>query len=456
MSMELNGVGQKTACREIKEDMSIELPETDHHIVISADSHCGADLRGYKPYLEKKYHDDFEEWATASEEAAKQQEALFAGRGRSTRNVGIDGDPELDADKNYSSERRLKDQQEDGVVAFVLFPNTQPPFAPQAATQFEAPPYSDNFEHRWAGLRAHNRWLKDFVDEAPIQRAGIAQIFLGDVEGSVKEIEWAAENGLRGGILVPGAPPDSPFEPLYSASYEPIWAAAAANNMTLNHHAGGATPNFGNHFPSSLAVFMLEVSWWSQRALWHLIFSGVFERYPELRWINTETGTAWVPDTLEKLDSFYHRMKYSKYGSESIFGGMAVEHLSLKPSEYWLRQCHVGASFLRPTEAPLCAEIGIDNVLWGSDYPHIEGSHPHTKEHLRLTFSELSLGHVTKLLTTNSARVYGFDLEALKPLAEKYCPTKDEISIPISYSEIPEAAKGCPGMNPLNQVQEVG
>ena len=88
--MELNGVGQKTVYREIKENMSIELPETDHHIVISADSHCGADLRGYKPYLEKKYHDDFEEWAAASEEAAKQQEALFAGRGRSTRNVGID------------------------------------------------------------------------------------------------------------------------------------------------------------------------------------------------------------------------------------------------------------------------------------------------------------------------------------------------------------------------------
>ena len=76
--------------------MSIKLPETEHHIVISADSHCGADLRGYKPYLEKKYHEDFEEWADASEEAAKQQEALFAGRGRSTRNVGIDGDPELD------------------------------------------------------------------------------------------------------------------------------------------------------------------------------------------------------------------------------------------------------------------------------------------------------------------------------------------------------------------------
>jgi len=433
----------------------MKLPETNNHIVISADSHCGADLRGYKPYLEKKYHDDFEEWVTASEEAAEKQEALFSGKGRSTRNVGIDGDPELDANKNFSSERRLQEQQDDGVIGFVLFPNTQPPFAPQAATQFEAPPYSDNFEHRWAGLKAHNRWLKDFVDQAPLQRAGIAQIFLGDVEGSVAEIEWAAENGLRGGILVPGAPPDSPFEPLYSASYEPIWAAAAANNMTLNHHAGGATPNFGNHFPSSLAVFMLEVSWWSQRALWHLMFSGVFERHPSLRWINTETGTAWVPDTLKKLDSFYHRMKYSKYGSESIFGGMAVEHLSLTPSEYWQRQCHVGASFLRPAEAPMCESIGVDNILWGSDYPHIEGSHPHTREHLRLTFAQMPQDHVIKLLTTNVARVYGFDLEALKPLAEKYCPTKEEVSTHIPYSEIPETAKGCPGMNPLNQIQKV-
>ena len=103
--------------------MTIDVPETDHHIVISADSHCGADLRDYKPYLEKKYHSDFEEWATASEEAAKKQEALFSGKGRSTRNVGIDGDPELDADKNFSSERRLQEQQDDGVIGFVLFPN---------------------------------------------------------------------------------------------------------------------------------------------------------------------------------------------------------------------------------------------------------------------------------------------------------------------------------------------
>src|SRR5687768_2378777 len=189
---------------------------SEHHIVISADSHCGAALRDYKQYLEQRYHSAFDEWAAHIERAQARQEKMFEGQGRSTRNVGIDGDPVLDADRNYSSERRLREQSEDGVIATVLFPNTQPPFAPAASTQFEAPPYGDNFEHRWAGLKAHNRWLLDFVQQAPERRAGVAQIFLGDIEGSVAEIEWAAENGLRGGILVPGAPPDSPFDPLYS------------------------------------------------------------------------------------------------------------------------------------------------------------------------------------------------------------------------------------------------
>lgn len=426
-----------------------------HHIVISADTHCGAALRDYKPYLERKYHDAFEEWAAHIEREQERADALFAGQGRSTRNVGIDGDPVLDADRNWNTERRLREQEADGVIAEVCFPNTQPPFAPAAATQFEAPPYGDNFEHRWAGLRAHNRWLLDFVNEAPERRAGIAQIFLGDVEGSVAEIEWAAANGLRGGILVPGAPPDSPFDPLYSAAYEPIWAAAAANDMTLNHHAGGATPSFGNHFPSSLAMFMLEVSWWSHRALWHLMFSGVFERHPDLRWVNTETGTAWVPETLEKLDDFYERMKYSQYGSESIFGGMAVAGMSLRPSEYWQRQCYIGASFLRPNEVHLVEQLGDDKIMWGSDYPHIEGSQPFTREHLKLTFGGMDPDRVTKVLTTNAARVYKFDLEKLAPLAEQHCPTKAEVFGGIDYALIPEQAKGCPGMNPRNQVVAV-
>jgi len=428
---------------------------SERHVVISADTHCGAALHDYKPYLEKKYHDEFDEWAVAIQEAERRTAEVFSDADRSPLNVGVDGDPTVDGNRNWSTERRLREQEADGVVAAVLFPNTQPPFAPASSSQFEAPPYSDDMDRRWAGLRAHNRWLLDFVSEAPERRAGIAQIFLGNVEGSVAEIQWAAENGLRGGILVPGAPPDSPFEPLYSAAYRPIWAAAEACDMPLNHHSGGATPNFGNHFPASLAMFMLEVSWWSHRALWHLMFSGVFERHPDLQWVNTETGTTWVPDTLEKLDSFYERMKYSTYGSEAIFGGVAVAEMSLRPSEYWQRQCHVGASFLRPTDIEAVRQIGIGKVMWGSDYPHVEGSHPHTDEHLRLTFGEMTTDEATSLLTTNVAALYKFDVEKLRPLADQHCPTKAHVNGGISYVDIPETAKGCPGMAPQNQTQEV-
>ena len=422
---------------------------SEHHIVISADTHCGAPLRDYRPYLESKYHRDFDEWA----DSVERTEAAAAKRykGKSPRNVGVDGDPVADGDRNWSMQRRLREQQADGVVGAVMFPNTQPPFAPPASTALEAPPYSDDFERRWAGLRAHNRWLVDLVSEAPEQCAGIAQIFLGDVPGSVAEIEWAAENGLRGGILLPGAPPDSPFEPLYAPAYEPIWQAVEANGLPLNHHAGGATPAFGSYFPASLAVFLIEVRWWTQRALWHLMFSGVFERHPDLQFVTTETGTAWIPDVLADLDSFYHRMKYSTYGSESVFGGPAVSAMSLKPSEYWQRQCYIGASFLRPSEAHLPAEVGIDRIMWGSDYPHTEGSHPFTEQHLKLTFGPMPVEHTTKLLTSNAAKLYNFDLEALKPLAEQYCLTKAEISAGIAYEDIPEEARGCPGMNPLNQ-----
>ena len=427
----------------------------ERHILISADCHCGAELRSYKDYLERRYHDDFDRWADWIEDQQAKSQQMF-GSARAPRSVGVDGDPVADADRNWNTERRLREQEAEGVVAEVLFPNTQPPFAPMPTTQFEAPTVGDNPEHRWAGLQAHNRWLVDFVAEAPDRRAGVAQIFLANVEGSVEEIRWARENGLRGGVLLPGAPPGSGLEPLYAELYEPIWAVCEELEMPLNHHSGGATPDFGPHFPASLAMFMLEVTWWSHRALWHLLFSGVFERHPNLQYVNTETGTAWVPETLDQLDTFYNRMKYGKYGSESIFGGLAVEGLSLTPSEYWHRQCHVGASFLRPVEVGLRHQVGIDRIAWGSDYPHTEGCTPFTREHLRLTFGGVDPAEVEQMVTLNAAQLYDFDLDKLRPLADRFGPTKAEVAEPIEWEELPEEARKCPAMQPHTQREPVG
>ena len=93
--------------------------------------------------------------------------------------------------------------------------------------------------------------------------------------------------------------------------------------------------------------------------------------------------------------------------------------------------------------------------MWGSDYPHTEGSYPYTRDHLRLTFADFSSEDATQILTENAARLYKFNVDALRPLAEKICPTKAEVATPINYAEKSEDAKGCPGMNPLNQVQKV-
>ncbi|MFD7943984.1 amidohydrolase, partial [Streptomyces sp. NPDC059744] len=132
----------------------------ERYTVISADCHAGADLLDYKPYLEAKYHDDFDAWAAAY---VNPYADLLADT----------------ADRNWNSARRLAAGGADGIVAEVVFPNTIPPFFPSASLMAPAPSPQE-YEQRWAGLRAHNRWLADFCADAPGRRAGVAQILLDD------------------------------------------------------------------------------------------------------------------------------------------------------------------------------------------------------------------------------------------------------------------------------------
>ena len=403
------------------------------YITITADTHAGASIQGYRDYLDPSERSDFDDWRSAYASPSKKHLG-----GKKT--------------KNWDARERATDLAGDGVAAEVIFPNTVPPFYD---TAFHVSPTAKPQQYtRWlAGTRAHNRWLADFCAEAPGRRAGVAQILLPNVEGSVEEIRWAREHGLFGGVFLPGAPPGSGLPPLYAPEYEPIWAVCEELEMPINHHSGGGTPDFGMHLPQSLAMYMLEVTWWAHRTLWHLMFSGVFERYPKLQFALTETGTAWVPGVLNELDEFYSRMKYEDQCSEHMFGGPAVAKLSLKPSEYFARQCHIGASFLSPKDCALRHEIGIDRIMWGSDYPHIEGSYPYTRELLRLTFAGVDPAEIQQLVAGNVAALYGFDLDLLAPLAARFGPTRAEIAEPFDYGKLPAAARKCPGFAPERQVQ---
>ncbi|MBW2726079.1 MAG: amidohydrolase [Deltaproteobacteria bacterium] len=426
--------------------MADALKDLDRYLLITSDSHAGPDHRQYKPYLDKKWRDEFDLWVREVDEWQIEMQSVMG-----PRSIAVGGDMELDGSRNWDTARRLKETEADGVVAEVIFSNTSPPFSPRMLSEFGEPEAGSQHERRWAGIRAHNRWLADFCREMPGRRAGVVQIFLPNIKGSVEEIRWAKENGLTGGVLLPGAPPGSGLAPLYAPEYEPIWAVCEELGMPLNHHAGAALPDFGRYLPQSMAMYILEVKWWGHRALWHLMFSGVFERYPELQFVLTEVGVDWVPGVLKELDHFYSQMKYESRTSEHIFGGPAVANMSLTPSEYFDRQCHLGASFLPPKECDARREIGTHKIMWGSDYPHIEGSYPYTREHLRLSFDDVPEAEIQQMLATNAARVYGFDLEALAPIAARIGPTKAEIAEPLDLGKLPDEAHECPAFAATNQ-----
>ncbi|HET8618277.1 MAG TPA: amidohydrolase family protein [Acidimicrobiales bacterium] len=401
---------------------------TDRYVVISADCHGGASIAGYRPFLASRYHDDFDRWAAEFENPYDDTEGA-------------------DADRNWSSERRLREMEADGVVAEVVFPNTVPPFFPKVSLVEQPPGATDgDLEQRWAGLQAHNRWLADFCSQVPGRRAGIAQIMLHDVDASVREIEWARDNGLTGGVLLPGAPPGSGVPPLYAPDYEPIWDACEGLGLPVTHHSGSAVPDMGP-YPSAQMMFLLEVTWWAHRALWHLIYSGVMERHPSLQFVFTEQGTAWIPEELTRLDYYRGRLSGAAGAGgsqEARFGAGAIDQLSLAPSEYWRRQCHLGSSFIRRHEVALRDQVGVDRIMWGSDYPHLEGCWPFSRQHLRLAFAGVPEDEVRLLVGRNAADVYGFDWPLLERLADEHGPSPAEVDQPLDAEDIPDESLRCP------------
>jgi predicted TIM-barrel fold metal-dependent hydrolase len=205
--------------------------------------------------------------------------------------------------------------------------------------------------------------------------------------------------------------------------------------MVVNHHSGAGLPDYGTD-AAARAVQLVEIPIFSHRGMWHLMFAGVFERHPSLKFVLTEQGTGWVPGGLASLDWFYRRMM--REGSpEAMFGGEAARKLSMLPSEYFARNCYIGASFLRAVECDVRHLVGIDRIMWGADYPHSEGSTPHTREALRETFANVPVDECVLMLGKNAADVYGFDWDRLSVIGAQIGPTHAEVHQPIEPADWP-------------------
>ena len=374
------------------------------YTVISADCHAGADLRDYRPFLEQRWLDEFDAWA----------DSYVSPYGDLVR---------PDADRNWDSARRTREMEAAGIVAEVLYPNTIPPFFPKGGLT-SLTPTPDDFPARLAGLRAHNRWLAAWCAELPGRRAGIGQILLNDVDEAVADVHWIADHGLTGGVLLPGVPPDAPIPPLHAPVYDPVWRACAERGVIVNAHTGSHAPDYGE-YPASLSMWLMEASWFSHRPLWTFIMSGIFDRFPALRLVLAEQGSSWIPQALATMDGFYPQIAHGNIGELRFAEPQLLERM---PSEYWDTNCAVTASFLHRDDCLRRGRIGVDRIMWGSDYPHLEGTAPYSSEAIRLTFAGVPEDEVAAMLGGNAARIYGFDLDRLDALAATIGPEVDAVA----------------------------
>ncbi len=380
-------------------------------LMISADCHAGPPAETYKQYLEKGVHAEYDAWLAQLEEQKRKRQGLFETKfmKKFESDGGEDG-----LSGAWDSDRRVRELEQDGTVAEVFFPDSivagGVPFG--AGISMNSRPIEPKL--KLAGARAHNRWAKDLCDANAGRRGAITPIPIDDIDVAVEEIHWVRKAFQQGGVLLPAGTGDLPL--YHDPRYEPIWSACEELELPVHIHTGSGPPDYGD-FPFSPILYVCEAPWFAHRPLTFVMWSGVFERHPRLKWVMTEQGAAWIPGQLRQWDRLLDRPMFKHLGGE----------LKLKPSEYWARQCFVGASMLTRDECELRHRIGVETIMWGSDYPHPEGTWPHTKERLHETFDGVPEAEVRAMLGENAARVYGFDPEALAPVAERVCPLPGEL-----------------------------
>ncbi len=389
----------------------------DRYLVISSDCHAGLPPEQYRDYLDRKYQAAFDVALPIQIEETRKAAAKFLvadinAEWRKGREEPLSG--------AWDHDQRIKVLDGDGIAGEVIYPDgitemNMPPFGAGLSLPTEEPIVP---ELQWAGARAHNRWLAELCQMAPERRAGVALCpMLWDVDEAVKEVHWAVENGLKG-ILIPTR--WGKLDAYHNPKYDPVWAACQDTGIIVNLHSGAAPMEDYGEGQGMMGIYISEVAWFAVRPLTFMLWGGVFERFPELKLMITESTSVWVPEYLQLLDFRFTDTPYSaKLGDYT-------SHLSMKPSEYFSRNVMVGASCMPRKEAEMRYEIGIENLAWGSDYPHPEGSWPVTRSQMRTTFLDLPEDEIQRILGTNLAEFYGFDQEKLLPLAAQIGPAKSE------------------------------
>ena len=278
---------------------------------------------------------------------------------------------------------RLKDAQVDGVDAEVIFGILG------AATRL------GDDEAALEMSRIYNDWLADFCSHHPRQHIGLACLPFGDVAAAVKEVHRVAKLGLRGVELSCSWN----MEPMWHRIWEPLWQAVSETELPLHFHTfPSISPEERARTPAEsyraaqftrVTGFQLNLS----AILAGVIGAAVLERYPKLRISFGESGIGWIPYVLDRMD-FEWEDRFRDLG------------LKLKPSDYWRRQCKATFQYDR-IGAKLIDDLGVETLMWGSDYPHTDGVWPESSKYINEQFAGIPADVVRKITCENAGKFYG-------------------------------------------------
>jgi predicted TIM-barrel fold metal-dependent hydrolase len=249
--------------------------------------------------------------------------------------------------------------------------------------------------------RAYNAWIAEFCRAAPNRLKGIGMLNVDDVDEACRDLEHCADLGLVGAFIPVSPLADRPYR---HPIYDRLWWTAQDREVPLLLHV--ATPRGGvpgSEFTIDIndltAAGLTNSDYWIRYSLTAMIFAGVFDRYPRLKVGSVEHETAWVPHWLKQMDFTYCERPTLTRGWKSRHG--------LLPSEYWHRNMFV--EFMEDDCGIRLRDIiGVDNMLWGNDFPHAESTWPKSQEFLDRIFAGTPEDDRRKITSDNAAKLFRF------------------------------------------------
>lgn len=297
---------------------------------------------------------------------------------------------------------RLEDMDTDGIDAAVLFGG--------------GPLGTANSELYIASFEAYNRWLWDFCGADRKRLVGVAYLPMRDVDETLRLVRQAAKLGHRT-VNIPAFPQAADGistsarvkairsgqgaaltgDPTGARSYahpefDRLWAEICELDLTVTIHLGGRIPRFGEkqHFLPDMVMSKFAMA----EPIAIMIFNGIFQRFPKLRFVSVESGVGWFAFMAEYMDRTWEKQRY---WTESA--------LTEKPSFYMDR--NVYGSFINDRMGILLRnEAGARNIMWSSDYPHSETSFPRSHEVIARDFAGIPDADVREIVCERARRLY--------------------------------------------------